>query len=651
MVLAEMTELGAFTGEGAALRERHTAQAMFRGGCAQEGTAMGHVWLHEPRVVVTRPVADDPDVELKRLHDAVERLRVDVDQMLTRVAPGDAEQREVLEAYRMFARSRGWMRRMEEDIARGLSAEAAVEKEQSTARARMETVPDAYLRDRLHDLDDLSNRLLRLLTGQGQDTGADMPPDPILVARNIGPAELLDYGRRLKGVVLEEGSVGSHAAIVARALAIPLVIHAARITTEALNGDFILVDGDQGIVHLRPEDTGRLGLPRQARHAGGGAGALRLDPRQAGGGAVRDGGVAADERRAHGRPAVAALLGGGGRGPLPHRAAVPDPQQGAAAGELAALYARVMDAAGGKKVVFRTLDIGSDKVLPYMKPQDEPNPALGWRAIRVGLDKPGVMRMQLQALIRAAAGRPLAVMFPFVAQLDEFTQARDHLLRELDREAALGHVLPEKTEIGAMLETPSMAFAPRRFYETGRFHLDRRQRPEAVLLRRRPRERACAAALRHAERVVPLADRADRGALRGHRHAAELLRRGCGATDRGGVLRGDGAPDPVDAPGVDRAGEIAPASCEPRRGAGGYRRGARIGGAVGAARGDGLAAAKFLGNDRAGIGSRARRRTGGSPARSRAVVSGAATVCPGRDAAGPPRPSGSGSFEHITQKT
>jgi phosphotransferase system enzyme I (PtsP) len=176
MVLAEMAELGAFTGEGAALRERHTAQAMFRGGCAQEGTAMGHVWLHEPRVVVTRPVADDPEVELKRLHDAVERLRIDVDQMLTRVAPGDAEQREVLEAYRMFARSRGWMRRMEEDIARGLSAEAAVEKEQSTARARMETVPDAYLRDRLHDLDDLSNRLLRLLTGQGQDTGAECPP-------------------------------------------------------------------------------------------------------------------------------------------------------------------------------------------------------------------------------------------------------------------------------------------------------------------------------------------------------------------------------------------------------------------------------------------------------------------------------------------
>ncbi len=160
----------------------------------------------------------------------------------------------MLEAYRMFANSRSWLRRMEEDIESGLSAEAAVEKEQSFARSRMTQADDAYLRDRLHDLDDLSNRLLRILTGQGRDTDAEMPDDPMLVARNIGPGELLEYGKKLRGIVLEEGSVGSHAAIVARAWAIPLVIHAEGITTEALNGDTVLVDGDQGIVHLRPEE-------------------------------------------------------------------------------------------------------------------------------------------------------------------------------------------------------------------------------------------------------------------------------------------------------------------------------------------------------------------------------------------------------------
>ncbi|WP_204113913.1 phosphoenolpyruvate--protein phosphotransferase [Shimia biformata] len=465
MVLAEMTELGAFVGEGAALSARHQQPVMFRGSSAQEGAAEGHVWLHEPRVVVSNPVADDPEVELTRLNDAVEQLRVGVDQMLAGAANGDKDQLEVLEAFRMFANSKGWMRRMEQDIRNGLSAEAAVEKEQSAARTRMSQVTDAYLRDRLHDLDDLSNRLLRILTGQGKETGADMPADPILVARNIGPAELLEYGRSLKGIILEEGSVGSHAAIVARALAIPLVIHAERITTEALNGDHVMVDGDQGIVHLRPEDSvvaafrDKIAMATQAqeRYA-----SIRDKPAL-----TRDGievklymnaGLMADLPSLEGsgaegvglfRTELQFLI----RNQMPKRT------------ELAALYSRVMDAAKDKRVVFRTLDIGSDKVLPYMTPQDEPNPALGWRAIRVGLDKPGVLRMQLQALLRAANGRPLTVMFPFIAQYDEYRQAKAEMDKAVERERILGHPLPETLDVGAMLETPSLGFAPQKFFE------------------------------------------------------------------------------------------------------------------------------------------------------------------------------------------
>ncbi|MCA0921158.1 phosphoenolpyruvate--protein phosphotransferase [Pseudooceanicola nanhaiensis] len=465
MVLAEMAELGAFVGEGAALSARHTKPVVFRGATGQEGTAEGHVWLHEPRVVITNPIADDPVRESEKLRTAVEQLRVGVDAMLADAADGDGEQLEVLEAYRMFANSKGWMRRMEEDIGRGLSAEAAVEKEQSAARARMSTVTDQYLRDRLHDLDDLSNRLLRILTGQGRQTGAEMPADPILVARNIGPAELLDYGRSLRGVVLEEGSVGSHAAIVARALAIPLVIHAERITTEALNGDHILLDGDNGVAHLRPEDTvvtafrDKIAMQAQAqeRYA-----SIRDTPAVTLCGEritlTMNAGLMADLPSLEGsgaegvglfRTELQFLI----RNQMPRRS------------ELSALYARVLDAAEGKRVVFRTLDIGSDKVLSYMKPNDEPNPALGWRAIRVGLDKPGVMRMQLQALIRAAHGRPLTVMFPFVAQYEEYTAARAEMDKALERERILGHPLPETLEVGAMLETPSLAFAPRKFFQ------------------------------------------------------------------------------------------------------------------------------------------------------------------------------------------
>lgn len=464
MVLAEMTELGAFTGDDGAMKALHKQPVLFRGTVGQEGAAEGRVWLHEPRVVVTNPVADDPLTEIERIRAAVGELRVSIDDLLE-AEQLDKDQKQVLEAYRMFAQSRGWLRRMEEDIMRGLSAEAAVEKEQSQARARMEQVPDAYLRDRLHDLDDLSNRLLRILTGQGADTGAQMPENPVLVARNIGPAELLDYGRKLKGVVLEEGSVGSHAAIVARALAIPLVIHADRISTEALNGDPILVDGDQGVVHLRPEETvarafrDKIAMQAEAqkRYA-----SLRDKPARAKCGTTvalhMNAGLMADLPSLEGsgaegvglfRTELQFLI----RNKMPQRA------------ELAALYARVMDAARGKRVVFRTLDIGSDKVLPYMKPNDEPNPAMGWRAIRVGLDKPGVLRMQVQALIRASAGRPLSIMFPFIAEMGEFTEARAHVLREVHRERSLGHPVPERLEIGAMCETPSLAFAPKAFFE------------------------------------------------------------------------------------------------------------------------------------------------------------------------------------------
>jgi phosphotransferase system enzyme I (PtsP) len=468
MVLAEMTELGVFAADEDGLRAKHRQPVLFRGGTGQEGAAEGRVWLHEPRVVVTNPVADDPLTEIERIRAAVAELRVSVDDLLS-VEALDKDQKQVLEAYRMFAHSRGWLRRMEEDIALGLSAEAAVEKEQSAARARLEQVPDAYLRERLQDLDDLSNRLLRILTGQGRDTGAAMPENPVLVARNIGPGELLDYGRKLKGVVLEEGSVGSHAAIVARALAIPLVIHAERITAEALNGDPILVDGDQGLVHLRPEesvagafrDKIAMQAKAQERYAD-----LRDLPA-----CTRCGTTVALHMNAGLMADLPSLVGSGAEGvglfrtelQFLVRNKMPKRE------ELVRLYARVMEAAQGRRVAFRTLDIGSDKVLPYMKPQDEPNPAMGWRAIRVGLDKPGVLRMQAQALIRAAAGRPLTLMFPFITEHAEFLAARRHVLDQRTREQEAGRPVPATLEIGAMLETPSLAYAPRGFYEDADF--------------------------------------------------------------------------------------------------------------------------------------------------------------------------------------
>ena len=471
MVIAEMTELGAFTGDkDTDVPAPHQMPYLARGLIGQEGVAEGTVLLHDPQIVIANPVAEDPRAERERLNRAIESLRKEVDQMLD----GDGlehsgEHRDVLNAWRMFAHDKGWVRRMLDSIDAGLAAEVAVEREQSSTRARMARVADPYLRERLHDLDDLSNRLLRILSGAEAVKATDLPEDAVLVARNIGPGELLDYGRRLRGIVLEEGSVGSHAAIVARALAIPLVIQADKITREALPGDPILVDGDQGLVHLRPEDSvaeafrAKIEMAAAAQEA---YAELRDKPAE-----TRDGVRVTLQMNAGLMADLPSLLPSGAEGVGLYRTELAFlvrrtvPKRG----ELVALYERIMDAARDKPVTFRTLDIGSDKVLPYMRRVDEPNPALGWRAIRIGLDRPGVLRMQLQALIRAAGGRPLRVMFPFIAQFDEFRGARRIFDEAMEREARVGNPVPSHVQVGAMLETPSLAFAPDQFFRMADF--------------------------------------------------------------------------------------------------------------------------------------------------------------------------------------
>ena len=247
------------------------------------------------------------------------------------------------------------------------------------------------------------------------------------------------------------------------------MLQASRITTEALNGNHIMVDGDQGVVHLRPDDNvvtafrDKMAMLHKAQER---YSSIRDKPAETLCGKTislhMNAGLMADlpsleSSAAEGvglfRTELQFLI----RNQMPKRT------------ELAQIYSGVLDAAKGKRVVFRTLDIGSDKVLPYMKATDEPNPALGWRAIRVALDRPGVMRMQLQALLRAANGRPLSVMFPFIAQYSEYKQARAEMDKAIEREKILGHPLPSKLEVGAMLETPSLAFAPNAFFEEVEF--------------------------------------------------------------------------------------------------------------------------------------------------------------------------------------
>ena len=461
MVISEMTEAGAFlVSDGlAAGPGRRVGPVVFHGSSACDGVAEGVVHLHEPRLVVFDPIAEDVATERGRLAEAMASLKDDVDRLVESnglVGPG--EHRAIFETYRMFAHDKGWRRRLDEAVGSGLAAEVAVEKVQSDVRLRMERVTDPYLRERLHDLDDLANRLLRHLVGADADA-PELPPNAVLVARNIGPGELMDHAGKIVAVVLEEGAQTSHAAIVARALALPTVVQAARITRDANPGDRIVVDGDIGRVDLRPESgildafREKVALAEQAREV---YRTLREKPAT-----TKDGITVRLKMNAGVLADLPSINASGAEGVGLFRTELQFLIRRSMPGReaQASVYSRVLDAAGGREVVFRTLDIGSDKVLPYLKREPEPNPALGWRAVRVGLDRPKLFRMQIQALIRGAKGRPFSLMFPMVSEADEFRTAKGLVEGEVERLEAMGRPRPAELRIGFLLETPALAFA------------------------------------------------------------------------------------------------------------------------------------------------------------------------------------------------
>ncbi len=460
MLLAEMIasgELQALVAQGAEIASRRPIA--LKGAAVADGIGLGHVVLHEPRIVVTQIVAEDTHRETTRLEKAIEEMRASIDELIeSSDHAGPGEHRDVLETFRMFAHDRGWMKRLREAVSTGLTAEAAVERVQNDARAKLQRQTDPYLRERLHDLDDLANRLLHHLTGKSLVAAReDIPDNAILVARTMGPAALLDYERaRLRGLVLEDVGASSHVAIIARALGIPCVGEVANVTTLVEPGDAIIVDGASGEVQLRPQgdvesayaEKARLRARRQERYR-------RLVNLPS---VTRDG------------VEIGLHMNAGLLIDLPHVAEMNADSIGLFRTELQfmlaptfprtsqqyELYRAVLDAVPDRPVTFRTLDIGGDKVLPYMSKLEEENPALGWRAIRIGLDRPGLLRSQLRAMLRAAEGRDIRIMFPMVATVAEFVASRDIVRREIAHLTRHGYTLPRGLSLGVMIEVPSL---------------------------------------------------------------------------------------------------------------------------------------------------------------------------------------------------
>jgi phosphotransferase system enzyme I (PtsP) len=427
------------------------------------GMAVGAAVFHQPRITIEHTVAEDTEAERHRVYSAFRKMREQIDNMTSLAEFGTAgEHHEVLETYKMFAYDEGWSRRINEAIDSGLTAEAAIERVRQRMQTRMRDIDDSLLRERMHDLDDLSNRLLRIVSGKlGTAAQIGLTGDAILIARNLGPAELLEYDRRrLKGVILEEGSLTAHVTIVARAMGVPMLGRVRDIRQSVSEGDHILLDGGEGAAFVRPtppvEEAFDAKLLLTQKRRAEFASLRELPPVTKDGKRITvmvNAGLRDDASAIH-------VTGADGIGlfrtefqflvsaALPKREA----QQ--------RLYRAVLDAAGDKPVIFRTLDVGGDKALPYLQAGDEEqedNPAMGWRALRLVLERGGLLKSQARALLGAAAGRELNIMFPMVSEPWEFEAAREIVEQQRQWMADRRKPLPTKIRYGAMLEVPALA--------------------------------------------------------------------------------------------------------------------------------------------------------------------------------------------------
>lgn len=457
-VLAEIVSVEDLVGALSEFQIKPTKPETLMGKTYARGLASGKAFLHDPDVEPTRYLADDPVAETVRLETALDQMRAGLAALLA----GDVQTLggtsfDVLETFHLLSQDRSWERRLRDGVKNGLTAEASVEQVRSDHRARLANAKDGYLRERLHDLEELDNRLLRHLHGADQ---ALAPENSVLVARDIGPAELLEYGRgKIVAIILEEGSPSSHSAIVAKAMGVPMLGQVTNLLSRVEAGDDVIVDAGGASVHLRPDPIvitalrGRFAAQNAEQEAFAAARDLPC--------VTKDGqsvdlllnaGLSFDIEQL-------ATTGASGVGlfrtefqfmiadSLPRLDAQTD------------LYKEALAIANGRPVTFRTLDLGGDKIASYMPAEREENPAMGWRALRMGLDRPALSRYQLRALVRATEGQCLRVMFPLVANLDEFRRARELVHKEVQWAKQNGRAGPSDLQIGVMIEAPSLAWA------------------------------------------------------------------------------------------------------------------------------------------------------------------------------------------------
>lgn len=440
-------------------KKGHNTKDVFKGLSLSRGYGFGPAVVHKRRRAITKIFAENKTAELDRLQKAHTQMNIDLDEKFNQSKLGIGEHADILDAYRMFAKDKGWYNKITGHIEGGLTAEAAIERAYEDMWNRLSATQDVYLKERLHDLRDVADRLLGYLYG---DTGDIVPANLdsfVVVAQMMGPADLMDYDyHKIRALVLEDGTATMHVAIVAKALGIPVVSKIKSVFKEIKNGEILAVNGDEGIVYIRPDD--KIIERFEAKIAERQAQIAQLAELK------KLSSKTLDKKRINMYINVgldfdldyieSTNCDGVGlyRTEIPFMAAEKMPD----VDTQVTYYKKLMDKAGDKKVVFRSLDVGSDKLLPYWTYSGEENPAIGWRSIRITLDRRAILRQQMRAFIRATAGKELNVMFPMIANLSEFREAKETLLIELEKEQRKSKNVPKKVNIGLMIEVPSVVF-------------------------------------------------------------------------------------------------------------------------------------------------------------------------------------------------
>ena len=424
-----------------------------------KGYGMGAAVVHRRRRVVTKIFAEDKDKELHRLEIAYRQMNDDLEKKFTSTQLGIGEHVEILDAYRMFAQDKGWYKKISGNVQGGLTAEAAIERAYEDMWNRLSATTDTYLKERLHDLRDVSDRLQSYLSGDFGTVEKVDSDDIIVVAQTMGPADLMDYDyTKIRGLIIEDGTPTMHVAIVAKALGIPVVAKIKGIFEEIKTGELVAVDGNEGYVYRNPsqqvqEKFKAKILEKQKLQQ-------KLSELKAKPSETLDGvkislyinvGLSFDLDYIESTNCDGIGLY---RTEIPFMASKNMPKVERQEG----YYRELMDKAGERKVIFRSLDVGSDKLLPYWSNMGEENPAIGWRSIRITLDRRAILRKQVRAFLRAAAGKELNVMFPMISNLSEFEEARETLMLELEKEKRKGHEVPKKVNVGLMIEVPAIVF-------------------------------------------------------------------------------------------------------------------------------------------------------------------------------------------------